>query len=173
MVDCGYQCGAQLQRRLIQEHEMETCPKRPIEMQVASLMKKFEAVTVENRELKQELDRSKKARQHDLDEVKQGLDDLKWAHHLQKKELRAVKEKSEHLQRANYTLQKACDTLRDKVDALEKGKMATLEKRLVPLPVPPIYVLVTNFDLYQKNNSVFKSDPFYTHPGGYKMVVVV
>ena len=36
MVECAYRCGAQLQRRLIQEHEMEACPKQPIEMQVAS-----------------------------------------------------------------------------------------------------------------------------------------
>ena len=27
MVECSYQCGAHLQRRLLQEHEMEICPK--------------------------------------------------------------------------------------------------------------------------------------------------
>ena len=36
-VECAYRCGAQLQQRLIQEHEMDACPKQPIEMQVASL----------------------------------------------------------------------------------------------------------------------------------------
>ena len=47
MVECTYQCGAQLRRQLLQEHEMEICPKRLIEMQVASLVHKFEAITVE------------------------------------------------------------------------------------------------------------------------------
>jgi TNF receptor-associated factor 4 len=72
-VECAYRCGAQLQRRLIQEHEMEACPKRPIEMQVASLMKKFEAVVIENRMLKQELDETKKMHQQNLDNLKRAL----------------------------------------------------------------------------------------------------
>ena len=174
-VECTYRCGAQLQRQLIQEHEMEVCPKRPIEMQVASLMKKFEAVVVKNQALEQELGRLQEVHQQDLDEVKQKLDNLKRAHREQREELSEAKEKSELLQRANITLQRTCDILKADVDALQnsKGKIATLEKRLVPLPIPPIYVLVTNFGQYQKDDCVFKSDPFYSHPGGYKMVVVI
>ena len=99
MVECAYHCGAQLQRRLIQEHEMEACPKRPIEMQVASLMKKFEAIVIENQMLKQELDETKKMHQQDMDEVKQELGDLKQAHHQQREELRQAKEANENLQR--------------------------------------------------------------------------
>ena len=86
-VECAYRCGAQLQRQLIQEHEMEVCPKRPIEMQVASLMKKFEAVEVKNQALEQELGRLQVVHQQDLDEVKQKLDNLKRAHREQREEL--------------------------------------------------------------------------------------
>ena len=46
IVACSYECGVYLQRRNIHEHEMESCPKYPIEMQVAGLMRKFEAIKV-------------------------------------------------------------------------------------------------------------------------------
>ena len=151
---------------------MEVCPKRPIEMQVASLMKKFEAVVVKNQALEQELGKLQKVHQQGLDEVKQELDDLKKAHLDQSEELCEAKEKNELLQRTNITLQRTCDTLKMDVDTL-KGKLAAQEMRLMPLPVPPIYVLVTNFGQYQKDDRVFKSDPFYSHPGGYKMLVVI
>ena len=55
MVEFRFQCGAHLQRRMVGEHEMESCLKRPIELQVASLMRKFEVITAENKMLKQEL----------------------------------------------------------------------------------------------------------------------
>ena len=86
-VECAYHCGAQLQRRLIQEHEMEACPKQPIEMQVASLTNRFEAVVTENQILKQELDETKnfKMHQQNLDEVKQELGDLKQENYQQRK----------------------------------------------------------------------------------------
>ena len=151
MVEC--ECGAHLQCRLLQEHRMEICPKRPIEMQVATLMKKFEAIIVENQVLKQELDKIQKTKecQWDLDKVKQELDDLKQAHHEQKKELREAKEKIATLER----------------------KCTSLQTTAMPLPLPPYYVIVTNFDHYQMNDYVFKSDPFYSHPGGYKMLTII
>ena len=76
VVECAYQCGAYLQRRFLREHQMVVCPKRPIEMQVASLMRKFGTITVENQLLRQE-----------LKQVKQ--------------ELNEVKKKNDHLQKAN------------------------------------------------------------------------
>ena len=157
-VECTYQCGAQLQRRLIQEHELEVCPKRPIEMQVASLMKKCEAVVVENQVLKQELSTIQEVHQQSLDAVKQELDVLKQAH-------REAQEKTEHLQRI-------CDVLKADVDTLEK-RCVSLQTITMPLSVPPFYVLVTDFDHYQRNNLIFTSDPFYSHPGGYKLLMIV
>jgi TNF receptor-associated factor 4 len=43
-IECAYRCGAQLQRRLIQEHEVEECPMRPVDMQIGSMLKKLEAI---------------------------------------------------------------------------------------------------------------------------------
>ena len=70
IVECTYQCGAQLQRRMAREHEMDTCPKRPIEMQVVSLVKEFETILVENQLLKQELDRIKDIHEQEMIEMK-------------------------------------------------------------------------------------------------------
>ena len=179
-VECAYHCGAQLQRRLIQEHEMEACPKRPIEMQVASLMKKFEGVVIENRVLKQELNEG-------LVQVKQELGDLKQVHRQQGEELREAKEENKLLWRANENLQRVCDVLKAEqkrieanIDDIQKRKILALEKKCtslqaasMPLPVPPFYVLLTNFDHRRENNHLFKSEPFYSHVGGYKMAVLI
>ena len=215
-VECAYRCGAQLQRRLIQEHEMEACPKRPIDMQVANLMKKFEAVVIENQMLKQELDETKEIHQQSLDKVMQKLDetkkmhqqdmegviqeldDLKQAHHQQREELCKAKE-------ANENLQRVCDVLKaeqKQIDDMQSRKIATLEKKYtslqtptvtikkelgdlkqalhqqreelqthtIPLPVPP---LLPNFQYYQSNDLTFFSEPFYSHPDGYKMKVQI
>jgi TNF receptor-associated factor 4 len=199
-VECAYRCGAQLQRRLIQEHEMEACPKRPIEMQVASLMKKFEAVVNENQMLKQELDETKKMHLQSLDEIKQNVDeakkmhqqrldkvtkelgDIKQAHHQQREELRKAKEANTNLQRVCDVLKAEQKQIKAKVDDVQKfnRKIATLEEKYtslqaatMPLPVPPFYVLLTNFDHYRVNNHLFKSDPFYSHVGGYKMTMII
>ena len=140
MIECAYQCGIQLQRRVIREHETEICLKRPIEMQVACLMKKFETVLVENQSLKQELEMHQ-----------QELDNLKQAHHEQKKELCEAKEKI-------VTLENKC---------------TSLQTTAMPLPVPPFYVTMTNFSHYRMNSYMFKGDSFFSHPGGYKMVLTI
>jgi hypothetical protein len=152
-------------------------------MQVASLMKKFEAVMTENRMLQQELDGTRQG----LDEMKKELGDLKLAHHQQREELREAKEKNKFFQRANENLQRVCDVLKAEqkqieanIDDIQKRKITALEKKYTalqaattPLPVPPFYVLLTNFDHYRVNNHLFKSDPFYSHVGGYKMAMII
>ena len=54
-VGCAYQCGQSFQRRLIREHELEACPKRPVEVQMSSVVRKLEIAWAENRSLKEEL----------------------------------------------------------------------------------------------------------------------
>jgi TNF receptor-associated factor 4 len=131
---------------------MEACPKRPIEMQVASLMKKFEAVVVENRMLKQELDKSKKVHQQSLDQVKQELNETKKEH---QRSLDGVKQEVVDLKQALHQ---------------QKEK---LQSHSIPLPVPPFYFSVSNFQHYQSNELPFFSESFYSHPGGYKMEVEI
>ena len=180
-VECAYHCGAQLQRRLIQEHEMEACPKRPIEMQVASLMKKFEAVVTENQILKQELNETKKIHQQSLNEVKKELGDLKQAHNQQRKELREAKEENKRANRKIGALEKKYASLQTSTMKQELGDLKRalhrqredLQMHAIPLPVPPFYFSLSNFKHYQSNELTFYSEPFYSHPGGYKMRVQI
>ena len=68
VVSCAYKCGKQFQRRLLQEHEMESCPKRPQAqgIHIANLIRKVEAVTLENKFLRQEL----KAHKAEIEEIR-------------------------------------------------------------------------------------------------------
>jgi TNF receptor-associated factor 4 len=193
---------------MIQEHEMEACLKRPIEMQVACLMEKFEAVVIENQVLKQELNEG-------LNEVKQELGDLKREHDQQGEELHEAKEENKFLRRANENLQRVCDDIvlkaeqkqiKANIDDIQKRKIADLEEKYtsqqtpmmtmkqelvdsvkralyqqredlqthtIPLPVPPFYFSLTNVEHYQSNDLAFYSEPFYSHPGGYRMRVKI
>ena len=178
MVECSYQCGAHLQRRLLQEHEMDFCPKRPIEMQIANLMRKFETITVENLQLRQELEKVQEVHKKALKVNKEELDQMK-------QELSEVKKKNDHLQKANEDMQKMCDKLKkgqnavradidEQKNVLEK-KCALLQTHTMPLPVPPYYFSMPNFNQYPLSDydPVYLSEPFYSHPGGYKMVAGV
>ena len=130
---------------------MESCPNRPIEMQVASLMRKFERITAENKMLKQDLNNVKEAHKQEMKEVRG--------------ELSEVKKKNEQLLKAQESIRMMQDAIR--VDVNDQKIHAT------PLPVPPFYFGVTNIDHRQKNSCSFRSEPFYSHPGGYKMVVTI
>ena len=155
IVACSYQCGVHLQRQKIQEHEMEICPRRPVEMQVASLMRKVEAITVENQLLRQELNQLKQTHQYQMDEMK----------HTHLQELADIKKRNDYLEKGQEDMQK-------KQDALEE-KCVSLQTHASPLPLPPFYFIMGNVNHYQKHNYMFWSEPFYSHPGGYKMLVSV
>ena len=61
-------------------------------------------------------------------------------------------------------------------NVLEK-KCALLQTHTMPLPVPPYYFSMLNVNQYQAILSdydpVYRSEPFYSHPGGYKMFAAV
>ena len=42
VVECSYQCGAHLPRRLMAEHEQDLCPQRPMEVKLEREMRKME-----------------------------------------------------------------------------------------------------------------------------------
>ena len=67
VVPYAYQCGAQLQRRLLREHEMRSCPKQPIGKQIAhEIIHKMEDIVAENKLLRQELKEAHKKEIEDL-----------------------------------------------------------------------------------------------------------
>lgn len=50
MVECSYQCGAHLPRRLMDEHQRDECPQRPVDVKLESFMKRMETKLVTERE---------------------------------------------------------------------------------------------------------------------------
>ena len=42
VVECSYQCGAHLPRRLMDEHQRDECPQRPVDVKLESFMKRME-----------------------------------------------------------------------------------------------------------------------------------
>ena len=180
LVSCTYQCGAHLQRKLLREHEIEKCPKRPTEMLVTSMMRKMEDITAENKLLRQELCVIQDAHKKEIKEIKSNheeeLSELKQANEVQQQEMRSLMDEMKR------THQKMYDSLRAYVDEqskVQKRKLVALEEECAslrthttPLPLPPFYILMKNVDHYLKSNNQYTSEPFYSHPGGYKMVVV-
>ena len=114
MVPCTHQCGQQLQRNLIREHEMEACSKRPIEVQITSLAKKFEAVSTENQGLKQDLCGMK-------ENYEQELKDIRRDHKTQQEVISCLKEELKELTKSNELQIKEVKQAHDKkVNQMEK-----------------------------------------------------
>ena len=159
IIVCSYDCGMQVQRQKLREHEMEICPKRPIEMQVASLVKKFEAIDTENKVLRQELGEIKQAHEKEMREMKNAYED----------EINRLKQKLDESQKEiKFEVQensKILKGLEEECNALHNHK--------VPLSLPPYYFNVLNADRFLVCSTHFVSAPFYSHPGGYKMGVSI
>ena len=149
MIECPFQCGTQFQRQMLREHETESCPKRPIEIQVTSLLKKFEAIIAENRVLRQEIDTMKESHNREIKEMK----------NTHESEL--------------FELKQELADVKDEMKKSFEEKFAALQSHTRPLTLPPFYFTVVNVDYYQKHRYSYMSDPFYSHPGGYKLYVKV
>ena len=50
VVECSYQCGAHLPRRLMDEHQRDECPQQPVEVKLESFMKRMETKLMTERE---------------------------------------------------------------------------------------------------------------------------
>ena len=171
VVPCAYQCGAQLQRRLLREHEMGSCPKQPVGTQIAEIMHKMEDIVAENKLLRQELSVIKDAHKKEIENLKHSHENDQ---HKAKEEIDKLRGQINEMK---LTYQKKKDSQRMQADvqrrlvALEK-ECASLRTHTVPLPLPPFYALMENVDHYLEGENVYNSGPFYSHPGGYKMNIV-
>lgn len=81
LVSCSRQCGTQVFRHQIQEHEMDSCPTLPMEDRVTSIMKKFDALHQKlnetKRDYQKELECMKQVHQHELNKVRAELNMVK------------------------------------------------------------------------------------------------
>lgn len=52
-------------------------------------------------------------------------------------------------------------------------KYGSLQKCTVLIPTPPYYFIIENFEQYKRLDCRFRSEPFFSHPGGYKMCLLI
>ena len=82
MVECSYQCGAHLPRRLMAGHEHDMCPRRPMDVKLECFMRLMETKLTTERErherelsaVKEELRRERDAHTIEIAELKQLLE---------------------------------------------------------------------------------------------------
>ena len=148
MVECKYLCGNWFQQQIISRHETEECPKRPVEVQMAHLMKKFESLATTSRA--------------EIEAIRQ---DSNAANQDSTSKIRAI-------ELENKTLREKCLAIEAEVQAL-KAENTKLKQQFEihspPAPVPRFYFSACDYTHYKANNLALFSPPFYSHPGGYKM----
>ena len=142
-VECVYECGGRFLRCEIRAHESDSCPRRPVEMVLASIVKRLDALTVENRAIKAENQQLKL----ELVEIKEGQ--------------LATKADITQLSVATAKKLQLC---------AKTGEVgAILEERIPEIPMPPINISMYNYKHFKSVDYTWHSEPFYTHRGGYKM----
>ena len=155
IVDCVHQCGARLQRKMVEAHERDACLKRLFQVQIASFVEKVEAVTLKLEAVAADnvtLQKEVKAVTAENVKLKREVDQIRETH---KQELGRIR----HCHR----------------EELKKIKlqMESKQLQLTHVQLPPFYFSIYNVDHYRINYLTFVSEPFYSHPGGYKLVVLV
>ena len=193
--ECRYKCGGRFQRRLLEKHESEKCPMRLPEVQFHILTRKLEAenqqlkeelvvvnqklhefesenqtLREESKQMKLEITRTTQAQEKMAAEnqlLKQDIQELmsRIKEHASKEELSQVKLKQE----------KEMKTIKRETKALER-ETKTLESKCALLetsinPTSPFYFAINNFEHYKKSDLCWHSPPFYSHSGGYKLMV--
>ena len=141
-VGCVYECGGRFLRSEILAHESDNCPCRPVQMVLASIVKRLDALTAENQAIKTE---NRQLKQEVL-QLKDGLADVTQLSDTTAKELQL------------------CAKTRE-VDA----KCLSLEERIPVTCIPPVNFSMYNYKHFKSVDYNWHSEPFYTHRGGYKM----
>ena len=68
-VVCANGCGESLQRRLLAAHQTDECPMRPVEVQIASMMKMLQLQSAEIAQMKTVIDELTSAREQDSQQL--------------------------------------------------------------------------------------------------------
>ena len=127
----------------------------------------------------QQMDGVKQACQQQIDGVRQAnqwqqqeLNKLKQTHQHQKDEIKQTQRELDEIKKRNDLLERACEDVQKKQVALDE-KFVSLQTHTSPLSLPPFYFIMSNVGHYKQHNCVFWSEPFYSHPGGYKMAIKI
>jgi len=173
LVDCVYKCGEQFPRREIQEHELEECLRRPIEVQISSLARKLKGAVVENQFLKKDFseklniviaeNQAIRAENQAIRAENQATKAAVLENQFLNKEL---SEKLVAVVAENQTIKAENKALQGRVKQLQSS-CALLESCFTP--TPPFYFTLNNVKHYMQEDLKWWSPHFYSHAGGYKL----
>ena len=155
IIECVYKCGDRFERRMIQDHELDACPRRPMEVQMSRLARKFEASLRANEKKLNEFIAENKAEVEAIHAENQSV----------KAENERLTKRITELEKEQEGTKQKARQIEEKHDNLERE----LDTRIVPAPVPPFYFSFANYDHYRKVDYKWRSPSFYSHPGGYKL----
>ena len=200
-VDCPFSCGGRVQRRNLEEHKSQHCPKRPFACQYCNHEATFQEVTIEHWPVCEKFplpcpnECGKKAieRQHLEGHLKQTCPleviqcDFSYAGcgaQLQRRLMSAhvkegtgahlslVAEVSKHQADHIKKLENQIKQQADHIKKLEDQIQAILKLPVIS-PRPPLDIVMNDFITHQLDRDYWFSPPFYTHEGGYKMCLKV
>ena len=131
-----------------------------LKKKIASLRKSLEK-TASKKELtstlRREIDQASKKQEGDITHLAQDIAQLK---KKQEQDTRELREKQAHERQLQKKLEQ---------DEIEHRRQASSLQRLHTHGTIPTEVVMPNFELHRITADTWLSNPFYTHPGGYKM----
>ena len=192
-VDCPYTCGKHLQRRNLEEHKSQHCPLRPFTCQYCNHEGTHQEVTKEHWPVckkyplpcPNECGEEEMERQHlkghleqtcPLEVIQCEFNYAGCGAQLQRRLMSThIKEDTEaHLFMLAQEAPKLKDQVKQQGDQIKQlGEQISDLRKLLPVKVPPVDILMDDFEEYKKNDDIWYSPPFYSHLGGYKMCLKV
>ena len=173
LVDCIYKCGERFSRRVIHEHELEECVRRPIEVQFSSLARKLKCALVENQFLTKELGEKldavvaeNQAIKAENQVIKAAVVENQFLNEELSEKIAAVIAENKVIKAENKAIKADNESLQETVEQLQSS-CALLESCLTP--IPPFYFTLNNVKHYMQEDLKWWSPHFYSHAGGYKM----
>ena len=180
-VECRYQCGGCFRRQFLLEHELESCPKRPVEVLISSTMRKLEASLVENQSLREEISRLKNIQMEQSKKLNVTLAEcksLKASNEKLKNRVYSLEQGMQQTTEAQKASKRQLEVLRQHQtksleavnrDISELKQTQKQQKAAAPLALPPFYFRFYNYQELKRQKIRWFSDPFYSHPQGYKL----
>ena len=193
-VDCPFSCGERVQRRSLEEHKSQHCPKRPFACQYCNHEATFQEVTKEHwpvckkfplpcpNECGEKTIERKHLKGHlkktcPLEEIWCEFSYAGCGVQLQRRLMPAhVKEGMEaHLSLVAEVSKCQADLIKQQSKLIKQQarQIQAILKLPVISPRPPVDIVMNDFNEHKQEGDYWYSPPFYSHKGGYKMCLKV
>ena len=187
--ECAWNCGENIERRFLKEHEERLCPNRPWytcfeDCNLRKFAERFEAVASENRTLREEVAAltNKVDSTCNENQVLRGeIEDLRSQLRTESQERAEISLRlenlSQELERLKLSSNRTCSSSEDNSEQVEAAAISSLEEPFIAseeeIPVVPFCFKMDKFKQTKQHCAEWYSPPFYTHEHGYKMCVRV